>query len=73
MKDAISKIKRGKQSGPDLIKGEIIKWLKNSEICIQALTGAINRVVENGEICETWKHSKTVMIPKKAKPEVKNF
>ena len=31
---AVKRIKNGKQPGPDLIKGEIIKWLIESKICL---------------------------------------
>ena len=52
---ATGKIKNGKQPGPDLIKGEIIKWLRDSHLCIDMLTQVLNNVVQSGEISEKWK------------------
>ena len=39
-------------------------------MCIEVLTDAINIVIEDEEICETWKHCKTATIPKTAHSEV---
>ena len=67
---AVKRIKNGKQPGPDLIKGEIIKWLIESKICLKFLTSAMNGVVISGAFPSGWRNSKTVMLPQEKKPNV---
>lgn len=69
----MNRIKSGKQPGPDWIKGEIIKWLKDEPICLEELTRCLNLVVKNNKVPENWKVSKTVMIPKTQKPKVMEY
>lgn len=42
-------------------------------MCVKALTKALNGIIEQGNAPVTWKNSKTVLIPKTAKPKVKDF
>ena len=52
----------------DCIKPELYKWLGDSEICVKQIAEFMNRVLVSGNVPEHWKISKTVLIPKKAKP-----
>ena len=70
--ESLRRIKRGKQPGPDKIRGEILRWLGESEICLATLTTALNTVMERGMCPESWRESRTVMIPKESKAEVEN-
>ena len=67
--EALRRIKKNKQAGPDLMKGDILKWLIESKICLRVLAKAMNMIVQTGECPSSWKRSKTVMIPKNHKPE----
>ena len=71
VKTALTKIKKGKQPGPDKIKGDIIKWLAEDSVCIETLTHCLNKVIKDNKIPESWRSSKTVMIPKNNKPKVR--
>ena len=44
------------------------KLLDKSEICMDAMVKVYNRVLDGGQIVNGWKESRTIMIPKKAKP-----
>ena len=68
---ALGKVKKGKQPGPDKLKGEIFKSLKDSEKLVIHLTEAYNAVLEDGTVTEKWKRSRTVMISKTKKPTAK--
>ena len=68
VKKHLSSMKGNKQAGLDLIKPEIYKWLGDSQITVRNLTDGMNGVISNGTIPEHWKKSKTVLIPKKNKP-----
>ena len=70
---ALKNIKNGKQPGPDHIKGEIMKWMADSRECLKFLTASLNEVVVSGECPNSWKKSKTVMIPKVNKPNVEQL
>ena len=69
LKKQISKLNAGKQSGPDGLKPEIYKWLNSNEYCISRLTGCMNEILDRCEPPESWKKSKTTLIPKKNKPK----
>lgn len=53
VKKNIRKMKAGKQPGPDKIKGEIYKWMAESDICIGALTSSLNGVTGAGRTLES--------------------
>ena len=46
---ALPNIKRKKQSGPDHIKGDVLKEFAESRICLKTLTRALNEVVQTGQ------------------------
>ena len=64
---ALGKVKKGKQPGPDKLKGEMYKRLKDNEKLVIHLTEAYNAVLEEGTVPEKWKRSRMVMIPKTRK------
>ena len=68
LKKVISGVKERKQPGPDKLKGEIYKALMKSDVFIHALAQAFNKVMEEGRVPESWKTSRTVMLPKVKKP-----
>ena len=68
---ALEKLKKGKQPGPDRLKGEIYSSLKDSEKLVLYLTHAYNVVLNDGTVPQGWKGSKTVMIPKTKRPIAK--
>ena len=53
----------------DEIRGEIYKWMVNSEVCTEKIRLVINRVMEEGNVLKGWKTSRTIMVPKTKKPE----
>ena len=65
--EALGRIKKGKQPGPDRLKDEIYRGLKGSEKLVLYLTQAYNAVLNEGIVPEGWKLSKTVMISKTGK------
>ena len=69
VKEQMSKIKKGRQPGPDKLKPEIYKWVQSSEASISILTECMNGVLRDSEIPEKWKKSKTNLIPKNCKPK----
>ena len=73
MKEELQKLKNNKQPGPDNIKNEMFRWLKDREVCTRALVIAMNNTINEKKIPESWKYSKTVLIPKKTKPKVSEF
>ena len=64
----VKKLKNRKAAGLDGMKPEWYKILVGSEIVEEALERGYGRVLETGEVPESWKGSRTVMIPKKNKP-----
>ena len=68
---ALGRIKKGKQPGPDRLKGKIYRSIKESEKLVLYLTQAYNAVLNEETVPEGWKGSKTVMIPKTVKPIAK--
>lgn len=67
VKDQLKKIKRNKQPGSDRIKGEMFKWKEGSDLYVNILTKSVNKILQ------AWRCSKTVLVPKKNKPQVKDF
>ena len=68
----LQKLKSKKSAGPDGLKPELYKTLKNSEVCLNTLEQCFNKVLE-GNVPNEWKVSKTVMIPKVSKPQAKQL
>ena len=46
---SIRRIKNGKQPGPDEMKGEMYKWMLESEICLKMFEKCFNEIVETGK------------------------
>ena len=65
-------VKSGKQHGTDKIRGEIYKWMSSSEVCMEKIMMAMNKVIEKGIVPKGWKISRTVTVPKTKKPEPKD-
>ena len=72
VKKQLGQLKDGKKGGPNGLKNEMYKWLMKSEICVNTLTDCYNNVKQIGPPVE-WKMSKTVLIPKKKKPMIKDL
>ena len=51
------------------IKGEIYKWMANSQVCVEKMTEAFNRVMERGVVPAGWKTLRTYIIPNTKKRE----
>ena len=71
VRGALGKVKKGKQPGPDKLKGEIYKSPKDCENLVIYLTEAYNVILEDGTVPEKWRRSRTAMIPKTKKPTAK--
>ena len=65
---ALTNIKRNKQSGPDHIKGYVLRWFAESGVCLKTLTRALNEVMLTGQRPSSCEESKTVMVPIRSKP-----
>ena len=65
--------KTGKAAGPNKIKPEMVKALEQNETCKKTLLDVLNEVLENNNIPQNWRHSKTTLVPKNNKPTVKDF
>ena len=68
IKSQLRKIKSGKQAGLDGLKPEIYKWIGDSSVCMELIRRCLNELLSKGIIPETWRTSRTVLIPKKSKP-----
>ena len=66
----LGELRSGKVGGLDGLKPELYKVLLGSEIIVEGLKEGIERIVEEGGEPESWKESRTVMIPKKKRPTV---
>ena len=73
IKRHLKNIKSKKAPGSDGLRGEFFKWMTEREECINALVEAIKDLTTRAEPPETWKESKTVMVPKIHKPTVKDL
>ena len=68
----LGSLKLNKATGPDGIKAEFYKWMKNEMVFVRALAQAWEAMLGRGTVPENWKTSKTVMIPKNNKPTAKD-
>lgn len=73
LKEHLQKMKNKKATGLDGLKPELYKAFANSKICLETLEKSLNAVLDKRETPENWKCSKTVMIPKEAKPTAKDL
>lgn len=73
VKESIRKLKDKKAAGPDCLKPELYKTLKDNQKFLETVTQCFNKILEGEGIPAGWKTSKTTMIPKKAKPTSSQF
>jgi len=74
VKIQMKKTKKKKSPGPDGIKPDIIKIIGDDPYCTQIMAHGMNRIVNNIEdIPRSWSESKTVLVPKKKQPTVKDL
>ena len=64
----LKKIKKKKATGPDNLKGEFYSVLEQSEICVITLRNIMQNIMDNNIEVDSWKKSRTTMIPKVKKP-----
>ena len=70
----IRKIKHRRAPGPDNIKPDLLKIIGEDDYCIKELTHGMNNILDKKDkLPSTWTESKTVLIPKKNKPTVKDL
>lgn len=70
----MKKIKDRKSPGPDDIKADLLKILGSDPHCTKVLASSMNRIIEKKDnIQDTWSISKTVLVPKKKKPTIKDL
>ena len=70
----LMKIKEKKAPGPDGLKPELLKVLIEDNHCLEILTLGLNNILNRKEeIPKSWLQSKTVMVPKRKKPTVKQL
>ena len=74
VKQQIKRIKEKKSPGPDGMKPDILKILGTDDQCTQVFTCALNKIIKQEEMSpNSWALSKTVMVPKKKKPTIRDL
>ena len=74
VKQQIKRIKEKKSPGPDGMKPDILKILGTGDQCTQVLICALNKIIKQEEMSpNSWALSKTVMVPKKKKPTIRDL
>ena len=73
VKKAVSAMKNKTAPGPDKLKPELYKALVSTATGLEALTECLQIELENNTKPESWKTSKTKMIPKTRKPTAKDL
>ena len=74
VKQQIQRIKEKKSPGPNGMKPDILKILGTDEQCTHVLTCAVNKIMRQEEMSpNSWTLSKTVMVPKKKKPTIRDL
>ena len=69
----LRKMKNGRAGGVDGLKPEMYKVLEGSELFVRAMVMGLQRVIQTGEMPDSWKRSRTVLIPKKVRPTVEQL
>ena len=64
----LQRLKGRKASGPDNLKPELYKGLKDSQPCLQALTNCFQKILDEEQKVKEWEISITNMIPKTNRP-----
>ena len=68
------KIKDNKAPGPDGIKPDLLKIIGNDSYCLEVIATGLNNIIkQENEIPQTWCTSKTVLVPKKSKPTIRDL
>ena len=70
IRKVLRELKSGKAGGMDGLKPELYKVLAESNIVVGALREGTERILMDGGEPESWRESRTVMIPKKKRPSV---
>ena len=73
LKNGLEGLKEGKAAGPDKVKAEVYQKLGKSQICREVMRENFDKVIDMKEIPNSWKKTKTRMIPKKNKPQAKDL
>ena len=69
----LNKMKNKRAGGIDKIKAEMYKELGKSTVLKEILILKLKEALEVGQIPDSWKESRTVMIPKIKKPKAKDL
>lgn len=70
VENKLKNLRNKKSPGPDTLKNELYRKLKNDKITLSTLTDCYRVIVEGQSPPADWKQSVTVMIPKQKKPMV---
>ena len=68
IKYVMKRLQNRKAAGADGMRAEMVKFLADSEEVVTAVKRCFNSILVTGVIPESWKKTRTVMIPKTAKP-----
>ena len=66
-------LKTKKSGGTTMLKSEVYKEIEKSEVCMDTVSRCYRDVIDNRNIPERWKESRTKLIPKKKKTTIKDF
>lgn len=73
VKRTLKRLKNKKAAGPSGLKPEMYKSLTENDICLENITRCYKNELKRKEKPKTWKTSNTKMIPKKARPTIKDL
>ena len=74
VKQQLQRIKEKKSPEPDGMKPGILKILGTDEECTQVLTDVLNKILRQEDMSpNSWALSKTIMVPKKKKPTIRDL
>ena len=73
MIEILKRIKKGKATGPDTLKGEFYSALIVSEKCIKTLVKCMKNELNSATKPEEWRKSRTNLIEKRSKPTIKDY
>ena len=74
VKQQLQRIKEKKSPGPDGMKPDILKILGIDEQCTQVLTYVLNKIMRQEDMSpNSWAVSKTIMVPMKKKPTIRDL
>ena len=73
LENGLKNLKPNKAAGPDKIKAEVYQALGEKELIKEILVETYDKILNEQEIPEYWKKSRTKMIPKKKKTQAKDM